>query len=55
MNKVMRIVKENNLKILTQKMELKCEILISVRNKNARKIENHFKDLRCLKITEVNK
>lgn len=55
MNKVMRIVKENNLKILTQKMDLKCEFLISVRNKNAKKVENHFKDLRCLKITEVNK
>ena len=54
MNKVMRIVKENNLKILTQRMELKCEILISVRNKNAKKIKKYFKELRCLIITEVN-
>jgi uncharacterized YigZ family protein len=54
-NKVMRIVKENNLSLLTQKMELKCEFLISVRNKNARNVENYFRDLRCLKITKVNK
>jgi len=55
MNKVMRIVKENNLSLITQKMELKCEFLLSVRNKNAKKVENYFKDLRCLKITKVNK
>ena len=55
MNKIMRIIKENNLKTLTKKMELKCEFLISVRKKNARKVENYFKDLRCLKIIETNK
>jgi hypothetical protein len=55
MNKVMRIVKENNLEILTQNMELKCEFLIAVRMKNAGKIESSFKDLRCLKILEIKK
>ena len=53
MNKVMRIVKENNLQIINQKMELNCEYLISVRKKNAAKIEQRFIDLRCLTIKEV--
>ncbi len=55
MNKVMRIVKENNLEILTQKMELNCEFLISVRKKNVTKIENYLKDLRCLKRIKIKK
>ena len=33
MNKVMRIIKEKNLNIINQKLELDCEITISVRNK----------------------
>ena len=53
MNKVMRIVKENNLDILQQKMELNCDFLISVRKKNASKVQQLFLDLRCLKIKEV--
>ena len=55
MNKVMRIVKENNLEILTQKMELKCDFIIAVRKKNAGKIEKSFNNLRCLKIIEIKK
>jgi len=53
MNKVMRIIKESNLDIVSQKMNLNCEYLISVRKKNALKINQLFIDLRCLKIKEV--
>jgi uncharacterized YigZ family protein len=35
MNKVMRIIKEKNLEIISQKMELNCEIEIATRKKNA--------------------
>ncbi|MFN8274437.1 MAG: YigZ family protein [Flavobacteriaceae bacterium] len=35
MNKVMRIIKEKNLNILSQQMDEKCSIEISVRKKNA--------------------
>lgn len=52
-NKVMRIIKENKIEIENQKMNLNCEYLISVRKKNAIKIEQFFKDLRCLKIKQV--
>jgi uncharacterized YigZ family protein len=39
MNKVMRIIKEKNLEMVSQKMEMSCEIEISTRKKNA---ENTF-------------
>lgn len=35
MNKVMRIIKEKNLEIVSQKMEMACEIEIATRKKNA--------------------
>lgn len=53
MDKVMRIIKENNLEILDQKMNLNCSFLIEVRKKNAAKIVQLFNDLRCLKIQEI--
>jgi len=53
MDKVMRIIKENNLEILEQKMNLNCSFVIVVRKKNAAKIVQLFNDLRCLKIQEI--
>jgi len=53
MDKVMRIIKENNLEILEQKMNLDCSFLISARKKNVAKIVQMFNDLRCLKIQEI--
>lgn len=53
MNKVMRIIKENNLEISMQKMEENCSFLIGIRKKNAIKIAQLFTDLRCLKIKEI--
>ncbi len=53
MNKVMRIIKENKLKICTQKMELNCEYIISVRKSEAAKILRLYADLRCLSIKEI--
>jgi putative IMPACT (imprinted ancient) family translation regulator len=45
MNKVMRIIKEKNLQIISQKMELGCEIEISIRKKNAEMIFDIFNNL----------
>jgi uncharacterized YigZ family protein len=42
MNKVMRIIKEEGLKITNQKMELNCELTIEVRKKNLKRIFNLF-------------
>lgn len=45
MNKVMRIIKEKNLSIVSQKMEENCEIEISTRKKNAEIISGIFNNL----------
>jgi uncharacterized YigZ family protein len=45
MNKVMRIIKEKNLEIVNQKMELSCEIEIKTRKKNAEMIFDIFDNL----------
>ena len=51
MNKVMRIIKENNLSIVNQKLELNCQIEISVRKKDAEKIYALFESLFEIKIS----
>jgi uncharacterized YigZ family protein len=45
MNKVMRIVKERNLTIVSQKLELDCEYVISIRKKEAQMIFDIFDTL----------
>jgi uncharacterized YigZ family protein len=45
MNKVMRIIKEKNLEVISQKMEESCEIEIATRKKNAEKILEVFETL----------
>lgn len=52
MNKVMRIVKEKNIKIVSQQMELSCQIEIAIRKKNAETIFNIFNSLFQVKIKE---
>jgi len=42
MNTVMRIIKDQNLNITGQKLELNCEYIISVRKKDAERIFNLF-------------
>lgn len=42
MNKVMRVIKEKNLNITNQKLELNCKITISVRKKEAESIKSIF-------------
>lgn len=45
MNKVMRIIKEKQLKVINQKLELNCNILISVRKNEANSVFNIFNTL----------
>lgn len=42
MNKVMRIIKEKNLNIIDQKLELDCQIIISTRKKQAHSVFETF-------------
>lgn len=54
MNKVMRIIKQNNLKIISQKMEVGCNLTISVRKNNTQKIYSQFNQLQKVIIKENN-
>ncbi len=45
MNKVMRVIKEKNLNIIDQKMEMSCQIQITTRKKNAEMIFDIFSNL----------
>jgi uncharacterized YigZ family protein len=45
MNKVMRVIKEKNLNIVSQKMEMSCEIEIKTRKKNAEMVFDIFSNL----------
>ena len=53
MNKVQRIIKERNLDIINQKLELDCEYTISVRKKEAESIFEIFDNLFKVEIKEV--
>ena len=53
MNKVMRVIKEKNVNVIEQKMELNCEFLVSVRKNDAEIVKTVFENLRCLKIVQV--
>ncbi len=52
-NKVMRIIKENNLTITNQELELDCKIYISVRKKIVNKIKEVFSPLYEIKIEKL--
>lgn len=45
MNKVMRVIKEKNIDIVSQKMEMSCEIEIKTRKKNAEMVFDIFSNL----------
>lgn len=53
MNKVMRIIKENNLEIVAQRMNESCEIDIATRKKNAEKIFGIFNHLFEIEIQKI--
>jgi uncharacterized YigZ family protein len=53
MNKVMRIIKEKNIQIVHQKMEMNCEIEIASRKKNAEEIVAIFTALFEIEIEEL--
>ncbi|MEZ4816977.1 MAG: YigZ family protein [Flavobacteriaceae bacterium] len=53
MNTVMRIVKEENLEIISQKLELHCELNIAVRKKDAEKIFELFQNTYKVAIKKI--
>ncbi|MDT7833012.1 YigZ family protein [Flavobacteriaceae bacterium S356] len=53
MNKVMRIIKEKNLKIIQQRLEEDCTYIISVRKKDAETVFSTFENLYRVAIKEL--
>lgn len=53
MNKVMRVIKEKNLNIIDQKMELDCKIFISVRKSLADEIAGVFDSIYEVSVKEI--
>ncbi len=53
MNKVQRIIKERNLEIINQKLELDCEYIISVRKSESDNIYTIFDSLFKVEIKEI--
>ena len=53
MNTVMRIIKDENIEIVNQKMELDCAIEISVRKKEAKRIFELFGNTHKIEITKI--
>lgn len=54
MNKVMRVIKEKQLNVVNQKLELDCQIHISVRKKVANSIFEIFNQIFGVEISEFN-
>ena len=54
MDKVMRLVKENSLEILSQEMELDCFFKISVRKNKLEQVVKLFEDLRCVEVKKIS-
>lgn len=53
MNKIMRVIKEKNLEIINQKMELNCEIEIATRKKEAQKVFETFSNMFEISIKNI--
>ncbi len=53
MNKVMRVIKEKNLDIISQKMDESCQIEIGTRKKNAENIVDIFSNLFEIEIQKI--
>jgi len=54
MNTVMRLIKDENLTIVSQKMELNCEIHFSIRSKDASRIFQLFEQTYKVKIKKID-
>lgn len=48
MDKVMRVIKERRLRLVSQKMELNCVFEVLVRERDANQVKDVFEKLRCL-------
>lgn len=52
LNKVMRIIKEKNLELVSQRMELDCSLTVSVRLSEAQMVKNAFATVYGISVSE---
>ena len=53
MNKVMQVIKQNNLNVIDQKLEIDCKIFIAVRKKDAESIFSKFDNTYKVEISKL--
>ncbi len=53
LKRIVEIIKEKNLQIVSQKMEMDCEIEISIRKKSVQNLLDTFESLYEIKLTEI--
>ena len=54
LNKVLRIIRDNQLEIIQQKMEYDCDYIISVRKNDYDKVNRALENLRCVNFIKEN-
>jgi len=54
MNKVMQVIKKNNLNVIDQKLEIDCKIFIAVRKKDVKNIYSKFDNTYKVEISKLN-
>ncbi|SDR98809.1 YigZ family protein [Gramella sp. MAR_2010_147] len=54
MNKVMQVIKKNNLNVIDQKLEIDCKIFIAVRKKDAEDIYSKFDNTYKVEISKLD-
>jgi len=54
MNKVMQVIKKNNLNVIDQKLEIDCKIFIAVRKKDIENIYSKFDNTYKVEISKLN-
>ena len=54
MNKVMQVIKKNNLNVIDQKLEIDCKIFIAVRKKDVENVYSKFDNTYKVEISKLN-
>lgn len=50
MDRVMRIIKQENISIISQKLEIECQLIVSVRRSESDTVEKRFKEIHRVKV-----
>lgn len=54
MDRVMRIIKQENISIISQKLEIECQLLVSVRRSKSEMVEKRFKEIHKVEVKKLD-